>query len=160
MTPLDDWALLWGIPPEALEDLANRVTMAAQPPIVPADPRSEAYTQSLARMAAPAAGMVLWRNNVGALRDDNGRPVRYGLANDSKSLNETIKSADLIGWRSERITVDMVGTVVARFVSIECKHSGWPGFNPKDPHEAAQKRWADLVTAAGGYARFSVGGVE
>lgn len=160
MTPLDDWALLWGIPPEALEDLAHRVTVTAVPEIRKPDARSEAYTQSLVRLAAPGAGMVLWRNNVGVLTDQTGRPVRYGLANDSKSLNETIKSADLIGWRSERVTVDMVGTVIARFVSIECKHADWPGFNPKDPHEAAQKRWADLVTAAGGYARFSVGGVE
>ena len=93
--------------------------------------------------------------------DKSGRPVRYGLANDSKALNETIKSADLIGWRSRLIMpgdVPPEGLRVAVFVSIECKEAGWE-YNPNDEHEKAQKRWADMVNAAGGVACFSTGGL-
>lgn len=156
---LQDWAELWGIPQEALDDLADRSVRACAPDSL-ATMRSsaESYVQSMVRLAAPVAGIVLWRNNVGALMDKYGRPVRYGLANDSKALNETIKSADLIGWQSVKITADMVGQRFARFVSIECKEAGWE-YNPNDPHQIAQKRWADMVAAAGGVACFSTGGL-
>lgn len=155
---MQDWAAIWGVPPEALEDLANRVTVALEPEHAVAAGKSEAYTQSLVRLAAPIAGYVLTRNNVGVLTDKTGRPVRYGLFNESKSLNETIKSPDLIGWRSITITPDMVGRNIAQFVGRECKREGWT-FNPNDEHEKAQKRCIDMINAAGGDARFTVGGV-
>lgn len=156
---LQEWAALWGVPQEALDDLADRSVVACSPDnLATMRSSAESYVQSMVRLAGPVAGYVLWRNNVGALMDKTGRPVRYGLANDSKQLNETIKSADLIGWQSVTITADMVGQRIARFVSIECKEVGW-GYNPNDEHEKAQKRWADMVTAAGGVACFSTGGL-
>lgn len=156
---LQDWAELWGIPQEALDDLADRSVVACSPDnLVPGGSTAESYVQSIVRLAAPIAGYTLWRNNNGALRDKSGRLVRFGLANDSKQLNETIKSADLIGWQPVMITADMIGQRIARFVSIECKEAGWE-YNPNDEHEKAQKRWADMVTAAGGVACFSTGGL-
>ena len=76
----------------------------------------------------------MWRNNVGVLVDATGRPLRYGLANDSKALNTVLKSGDLIGW-------DRVG----RFVSIECKA-------PNGRVHPAQENWRALVCATGGRA--------
>lgn len=98
----------------------------------------------------------MWRNNVGVLIDATGRPVRYGLANDSKAMNQAVKSADLIGIRPVTITPDMVGQTIGQFVSIEVKAEGWRP-QPNDQHEIAQRKWAELVILAGGYAIFSTG---
>lgn len=116
---------------------------------------SESNVQSRVRLAAPALGMRFWRNNVGVLKNDQGVPVRFGLANDTKKLNERLKSADLIGWRRVLITADMVGSGIAQFASIECKAEGWK-FTGSD-REIAQQRWATLVTAEGGFSRFATG---
>lgn len=115
----------------------------------------EAHAQSLIRLAAPAAGYWLHRNNVGALKDERGRVVRYGLANDSKALNEEIKSGDLIGGRRLLITPEWVGHHVLQFVSIECKREGWTWRG--DAHERGQQRWADAVNQWGGLAFFATG---
>lgn len=113
---------------------------------------SESKVQSEVRLAAAAKGYRFWRNNVGVLKDRNGVPVRYGLANESKALNSRLKSADLIGWRSLQITPQHVGTTVAQFASAEVKHEGW-SYRGGD-HEEAQARWAALVTASGGLGLF------
>lgn len=57
----------------------------------------------------------LFRNNVGALQDKNGRWVTYGLCPGS---------SDLIGWRSVEITPAMVGQRVAIFTALEAKAPG------------------------------------
>ena len=119
---------------------------------------NEASVQSLVRLEAAKRGWKLWRNNVGVLLDAKGRPVRYGLANDSAAVNANIKSADLIGIRPVVITPDMVGSVIGQFVSLECKHEGWKP-SPKDAHELAQCKWAQIVQEAGGYAAFTTGGL-
>lgn len=117
------------------------------------DGRSESNVQSRVRLAAPGSGMRLWRNNVGVLTDERGVPVRYGLANDTKALNERLKSHDLIGWRRVVVSPAMVGSMIAQFVSLECKREGWrPGEHRE--REEAQERWAALVVADGGYSRF------
>ena len=97
----------------------------------------------------------MWRNNVGVLVDRTGRPVRFGLANESSALNARLKSSDLIGWRAVIVTPEMVGRRIAQFVSRECKAPGWTYRG--DPREAAQKAWLDLVTTAGGDACFTTG---
>jgi hypothetical protein len=115
--------------------------------------QSELAVQADVRLEAAEKHKRLFRNNVGAASDRHGRPIRYGLANDSKALNKVIKSGDLIGWETIVITPDMVGQPIARFLSIECKPEGWtPSAN--DEHEQAQRRWADMVNAAGGRALF------
>lgn len=116
---------------------------------------SEGGNQSRIREHFAAQGYRLWRNNSGTLPDANGRPVRFGLANDSKAVNEQIKSGDLIGWRPRLITPDMVGDVVAVFVSIEAKAVGWR-FRPNDKRAAAQLRWAEMVVREGGEAGFMI----
>lgn len=117
----------------------------------------EAYASSVIRLAAARhPDWTLWRNNVGVLFDKNGRPVRYGLANESAAQNEVLKSSDFIGWRRVIITPDMVGKVIAQFVSPEAKREGWT-FNPSDPHEAAQAAWHDLVNRDGGLGFFTTG---
>lgn len=115
------------------------------------DGASESRVQSLVRLEAAQKGKQLFRNNVGAMKDANGVPVRYGLANDSKKLNEELKSGDLIGWETIVVTPDMVGQRIARVLSVECKHEGWTP-NYADEHENAQRRWAALVNEAGGRA--------
>jgi hypothetical protein len=82
-------------------------------------------------------GMALWRNNCGALKDADGRLIRYGVANPGGS--------DLIGWRSVTVTPDMVGRRLAVFLAIEVK-----GANGK-PTEA-QVRFIRAVNDAGGLA--------
>ena len=116
---------------------------------------SEARVQSLIRLEAPLYDVTLWRNNVGVLLDATGRPVRYGLANDSRALNEVLKSSDLIGWRPVTVTPDMVGRRLALFVSRECKPGGWRFSGT--PREVAQRAWIDLVNQAGGDAAFASG---
>lgn len=123
---------------------------------------SEARVQSLIRLEAGRDPTVkLWRNNVGVLLDKTGRPVRYGLANDSAELNRAVKSADLIGWRTVTITPDMVGRRIAVFVSRECKPEDWTPAPPTNralfEHEEAQRRWRDMINEAGGDARFATG---
>lgn len=152
-TDLTTWAIRHGISAEALADLME--TLGAGTQGGASDGGSESRVQSRVRLAAPGLAMRLFRNNVGVLRNDRGVPVRYGLANDSKALNSRLKSGDLIGWRRRLITADMVGSVIAQFVSLECKESGWRYRG--DEHEQAQQRWAALVAVEGGHARFVTG---
>lgn len=150
---IDTWAQAWGVPPAALADLRARYVVAAAQPLEQDVPtNSESYVQSEIRLAAPKYNMWMWRNNVGALLNQEGRPVRYGLANDSKQLNEKIKSADLIGIRRLLITPAHVGTVIGQFASVECKWRGWKeGEDVK--RERAQKEWASAVLSWGGHSR-------
>jgi hypothetical protein len=111
------------------------------------EPKSEATVQAEVRLSAVEHELHLFRNNVGVLLDETGRPVRYGLANESKEINEKIKSGDLIGWRPMFITEEMVGTVIAQFVSVECKSQKKHARIGK-----AQRAWARLVQKAGGLA--------
>ncbi len=64
----------------------------------------------------------LWRNNVGMLRDRNGRPVAFGLGSWG---GEVVSGpSDVIGHHTITITPDMVGRQVAVFVAIEAKDLG------------------------------------
>lgn len=121
------------------------------------EPKSEATVQAEVRLSAVKHDIQLWRNNVGVLLDGTGRPVRYGLANESKELNQKIKSGDLIGWRPVFITPDMVGKVIAQFVSIECKGEK---SKTKKSRAVAQREWAKLVQKAGGLALLLARGIE
>lgn len=147
------WAMRHGIADAALHDLQAMLGAAAG--IGQEADGSEGRAQSEIRLAAPALGLRLFRNNVGVLKNEDGRPVRYGLANDSKALNARLKSSDLIGWRRVQVTPEMVGSVVAQFAAIECKAPGWRYRG--DAHEEAQQRFIALVVADGGFGRFATG---
>jgi hypothetical protein len=143
MTPFYQWARDWSIPSVALADL--RARLGAHPLKPTAHPeRSEAAVQQQVRLEAAERGILLFRNNVGALQDEVGRWVRYGLANDSRQLNKRFKSGDLIGLRSD-----------GRFVSREIKPSDWVYTGTE--REVAQLAWADLINAHGGDAAFATG---
>lgn len=152
---LDQWARDWAIPPAALADLRQRMGARASPAGLAAGP-SESGVQAQVRLEASRLGWPLWRNNVGALIDHStGRPVRFGLANDSAAVNANIKSADLIGIRPVVITRSHIGSTLGQFVSREVKRSGWRYSGT--PREQAQLRWAELVISLGGDAAICTG---
>ena len=111
----------------------------------------EQDVQNKVRLQATREGITLWRNNSGVANID-GRYVRFGLANDSKKLNEHIKSSDLIGIRPRLITLDMVGETIGQFVARECKASNW--YYKDTARERAQKKFIELVNRLGGDAKF------
>jgi penicillin-binding protein-related factor A (putative recombinase) len=100
----------------------------------------ETATQNRLRIEAATHGVILWRNNVGVLKDIKGRAVRFGLANDSERLNAKLKSSDLIGIYQ------------GKFCAFEVKNPGWK-YSGKG-RERAQLRFIDLVKAQGGIAGF------
>lgn len=112
---------------------------------------AESSVQAEIRLLASQRGWRLFRNNVGVLPDRNGRPVRFGLANDSAKLNREIASADLIGIRPVLILPEHIGRTIGVFTSIECKHPDWRP-TPGDERYQAQCRWRDLILSLGGYA--------
>lgn len=119
----------------------------------------ESSVQQRIRLAAAYDGIDLWRNNVGVLLDSTGRPVRYGLANDSVKLNQELKSSDLIGPTPLFIMPHHVGMILGVFSAIECKEEGWQFPQPTNHKEydraIAQSRFHDKVRGAGGYAGFA-----
>lgn len=151
MNLLYKWAKRHNVSKEALDDLANELGLNSPVINVP-EGIDERNVQAEVRLEAGKAGVKLWRNNVGVLKDTRGVPVRYGLANDSHNLNALVKSADLIGWRRVLITQDMVGSYIAQIYSRECKHPNW-SWTGSD-REEAQLRWAMMILLDGGNACF------
>lgn len=149
---LRTWAAEWGIPMDALLDLERRIGLE-QPPAARAAPRSEAWVQSAVRLEAAQKGVLLFRNNSGAFRDDTGRLVRFGLANDSKALNAELKSSDLIGIRKRLITQQDVGTVIGQFTCRENKPEDWQYTGTE--REEAQLAFIMLILSHGGDAGFA-----
>lgn len=148
---LMQWALRHGVSAQAMYELD--VLFGIHLDLPKADgSQSESAVQAAVRLEAASKGIHLFRNNVGVLKDENGRPVRYGLANDSAKLNKVVKSGDLIGWRRVRIEQSHVGSVIAQFVSRECKRGDWSYSGTE--HEIAQLAWIQLVTSSGGDAKF------
>lgn len=157
MSPLHTWAARWGVSPQAFQELQQALGMLA-PPLVAGDPghgKSEAWAQSAERLAASRQGIAVFRNNVGALKDERGRLVRFGLGNDSKGLNEVLKSSDLIGIKPVVIQPQHVGHTFGQFWAREMKEPGW--HYTGTPREAAQMAFIGLVNAHGGDAAFSTG---
>lgn len=155
---LQDWARRWSVPPECLADLMRCWGVGVEPPAATTPPppnASEAWASSVMRLEAARLGIWLGRNNVGALLDKRGVPVRYGLANESKEQNRVLKSGDYIGIRPVTITAQMVGCTIGQFVSREMKEPNWKFSG--DAHETAQANWAALVTKYGGDAKFCTG---
>lgn len=160
MTPLalHQWATRWQIPPQCMAELIACFGVGVEP-VTPSHPQppdaSEGWAQSVVRLEAPRFGVWLTRNNVGALKDKRGVPVRYGLANETPQQNEVIKSGDLIGIRAVLVQPWHVGTTIGQFVSREIKAPGWT-YTGKG-REAAQMAWAQLINKYGGDAKFCTG---
>ena len=161
---LEEWARRWNIPPQAFAELAACSIVEPEADALVGG-KSEAYVQSTIRLEAARADSptYLWRNNNGAgaivdlrilcdiCRQKARRMIRWGLANDSKKLNECFKSGDLIGLRSVIITPAMVGCRFGQFLSRECKREDWNYSGTLE--ENAQLAWATLINSLGGDAR-------
>ncbi len=105
----------------------------------------ESDVQQLIQIKAMEYGCHLLRNNSGALKDESGRLVRYGLGNVSKQHNDSIKSSDLIGFTS------VAG--VAVFTAIEVKRPDWKP-SMLNAREVAQSNFINWVKKNGGIAGF------
>ena len=95
----------------------------------------ELAIQNAIRLEHGSGPARLWRNNTGALKDAQGRLVRYGLCPGS---------SDLIGLRTRIITEADLGHRFAQFVAIEVKDRGRA--------TAEQQAFIAMVQAAGGLA--------
>lgn len=85
----------------------------------------ELNIQRLIMLALSDAGCTVWRNNTGALKDQDGRLVRFGLC---------IGSSDIIGMTPD-----------GRFLAVEVKR-------PKGIVTDAQQNFIDHVIRKGGVA--------
>lgn len=142
------------MPRDALLDLYQQFNLTGY-----RDPKSRVTTESGAQrevqLEASQAGCVLWRNNVGAGTLENGSYVRWGLANESKAMNNRLKSSDLIGIRPILITQDWVGHTIGQFVAREIKEPGW--IYSGQGREKAQLNYLILAGRFGADARFATG---
>lgn len=154
MRNLYTWARAWGIKPQALDQLRVLLGIDPDPSAVPPEltGKSESAVSAQERLYAASQGWLLWRNNVGAMQDASGRVVRFGLANESKAVNQRVKSSDLIGIRPITITPEHVGHVIGQFVARETKPEGWQYTGTA--REEAQLRFLQLVMSKGGDATF------
>lgn len=156
MSVVHEWARDWRVPPACVADLLQRLGVGYETPqrneIVG---MSEAATSQRMRLEAASLGFPMWRNNVGALLDDKGALVRFGLCNESKGENDRIKSHDYIGCRPVKITAAMFGQVFGLFTTREMKEEGW--VYTGQGREPAQRKFQDIVLSLGGDAKFSTG---
>lgn len=152
---LYQWAIRWGVPLEAVQELQALFGVDTDPSTVSTAGASEAAVQARERLAVSKAGGRAWRNNVGVLMDEDGRPVRYGLCNDSKQINQRVKSSDLIGIKPVVIEPQHVGLIIGQFYARECKPEGWRFTGSK--REQAQLAFIELVNMLGGDAAFTNG---
>jgi len=96
---------------------------------------SEQELQQRIRLQLGSSPVRLWRNNVGALRDERGRLVTYGLCKGS---------SDLIGLRQVLIGPEHLGQTLVVFSAIEVKA-------PKGRLREEQRSFLELVERFGGY---------
>lgn len=154
---LTAWAARHRIPAVALAELMAAFVAVETAPAFHRPDVDENDVAATIRLEASRLGGRMWRNNVGAtMVPDEGRMIRYGLANESKKINEVLKSSDLIGVMPVLIEAHHVGTTFGRFTAREIKRPGWRYTGT--PREVAQLNFLTLVAAAGGDATFATGG--
>lgn len=115
---------------------------------------SESEVQQQVQIEAMKLKCNLMRNNSGALKDETGRLVRYGLGNVSKTHNDKIKSSDLIGFTQLTIKPEHVGMTLAVFTAVEVKRPDWKP-SMLNAREAAQNAFIQWVKMCGGFAGFA-----
>lgn len=143
-----EWAQRWNVPPQALQEL-----LAMPMPEPGQHVTTEAATQQQIRLTASKMGGDMWRNNSGALTSDDGRHVRFGLGNDSKRINESFKSSDLIGITPVYVLPHHVGRLFGVFTAVEVKRGDWI-WSGSD-RETAQWKYLQLVQSKGGFSTFA-----
>lgn len=144
-----EWAARNGVSQAAVAELLTAVLEPGQSFGKPGPESSESAVQANLQLEAARRGGSLWRNNSGACVDQDGRQVRYGLANTSAKINGVFKSSDLIGVTPRQIGGEIVGV----FTAVEVKRPGWRG--PVSQHEKAQAAFHAKVRAMGGIGLFA-----
>lgn len=145
---LADWARRHGVGQQAFAELVELVGVT--PPVIVQNEAhvaaAEAGVQACVRLDVDLWGGAVWRNNSGVAReirnDGEIRPVRYGLGNDSKRLNDVFKSSDLIGLVKG-----------GRFLAVDAKPRGWRYMGKQ--REKAQLAFHQRVREIGGLACFA-----
>lgn len=112
----------------------------------------ESGVQTQTRLVCARAGKLMYRNNSGAFKDQTGRWVRFGLGNDSISINEEFKSSDLIGVSPYLVTQADVGRIVGIATALELKDRQW-SYSGTD-REIAQANFMRVWREHGGFAGF------
>lgn len=109
------------------------------------------------RLAANALGCRLYKNNSGVAYDASNRPVFFGLGNEGKKDNESIRTPDWVGWMTVTITPDMVGKKIPVFAAIDAKKLGFRRKTsyPVGTREYGQHKFFELVTGVNGVAGFA-----
>jgi hypothetical protein len=150
MNSFHDWAVRWGIPIEAINDLFSEIIYrgGTSNAIL-----NEADVQNSVRLEGAKLGVSLWRNNNGAFEDKKGRMVRFGLGNDSARASKAFKSSDLIGIRPVTVEPFHVGSVIGQFVAREIKKPGWRYTGTE--REVGQANFLSFVLLKGGDAAFT-----
>jgi len=115
---------------------------------------SESNIQAKIRLQAARDGVWLMKNSSGALKNANGRMIRFGLGHDSAVVNKQLKSSDLVGIIPLLIEQRHVGMTIGRFVAVEVKGPEFRGSAGGDEHVQAQAAWQELVRQWGGAAGF------
>lgn len=146
---LEQWAQRWALPPQALQELQQATAATSEP----RNDRSEAAVAADCRLALGRLGVVTMRNNVGVLEDRNGRPVRYGLCNETPAMNKVLKSADDICILPYTVKPQDVGRKLGVFLGVEHKRANW--VYSGDGRETAQLNFQRMVSAAGGVGLFA-----
>lgn len=150
--------------PKAAADLQAILGAVPWPATDQTAGKSEAWAQQQVRLQVARAGGMAWRNNVGATPSkckhcgEKRQPTRYGLANDSAKLNESVKSSDLILGIPRLIRPQDVGRTICQFGSVETKRPGWRYTGTEQ--EEGQATWLTLIQRLGGYATFSTGDIK
>lgn len=158
MKKLKQWQNRHGISNQAMIELSDMLGLSIPGYMVDSTldmgnkPQSEAAVQVDCRLKASNMGGRLWRNNVGVAEREDGTPVRYGLCNESKKMNQLIKSSDLIGILPITITPAHVGMTIGQFWAPEIKEGNWKFTGT--PRELAQLKFHQLVTDLGGIGKF------
>lgn len=138
------WAYRHGVTGVALDELMDIVCGPAVA-VTTLEPAyiSETAGGNRARELVQQWGGWLMRNNNGvATREGDGRPVRYGLGNDSAQLQRVCKSSDYCGLAPR-----------GRFLAVEWKRRGWTYSG--DDRERAQAAFLKRVNELGGIGTFA-----
>lgn len=120
--------------------------------------KSESQIMQSVLLNSGKLGWRLFRNNTGVCLRKDGVPIRYGLANVTKAMNQHLKSSDLIGIKPVLITSDMVGKTIGQFIAVECKNSGVDVNKPPTGRMIAQNNFLELIRSLGGHAEFNNSG--
>jgi hypothetical protein len=112
---------------------------------------TETDVSATIRIEGAKRGLVLMRNNSGAFKDASGRWIRFGLGNDSKRVNELMKSSDLIGTMSG--VYWGFPNIFGIIACVESKKPGWRYVGTE--RELAQLAFINLMRRHGGFACFA-----